>query len=82
MSTETTTLSITGMSCNHCVDAVRKNLTALGVTVHEVTVGKAVIQSNPDDVTMSQLSAAIEEAGFTLEPVTAWDHEGESSPRG
>lgn len=82
MSTETTTLSITGMSCNHCVEAVRKNLSALGVTVHEVTVGKAVIESNPDDVTMQQLSAAIEEAGFTLEPVTAWEHEGESSARG
>ena len=82
MSTETTTLSITGMSCDHCVEAVRKNLSALGVTVHEVTVGKAVIESNPDDVTMSQLTAAVEEAGFTLNPVTAWDHEGESPARG
>lgn len=78
MSTQTTTLSITGMSCDHCVAAVRKNLSALGLTVHEVTVGTAVIEANPDEVTMAQLSAAIEDAGFTLEPVTSWQHEGDS----
>lgn len=72
MSTQTTTLSITGMSCNHCVAAVRKNLSALGVKVHDVTVGTAVIEGNPDDISMAQLSAAIEDAGFSLEPVTSW----------
>ncbi len=81
MSTQTTTLAIRGMSCDHCVAAVRKSLSALGVTVHEVTVGRAVIEANPDDVTMAQLSTAIEEAGFTLEPVTAWEHEGDSLDR-
>ena len=81
MSTQTTTLSIRGMSCDHCVAAVRKNLSALGVTVHEVTVGRAVIEANPDQVTMAQLSTAIEEAGFTLEPVTTWEHEGDSPDR-
>jgi len=82
MSTQTTTLSITGMSCSHCVGAVRKNLEALaGVTVHDVTVGSAVIESNPDVVTMSQLTAAVEEAGFALDPVSDWSHEGDRGPR-
>ena len=81
MSTQTTTLSITGMSCGHCVEAVRKNLSALaGVTVHDVTVGHAVIESNPDAVTMAQLSAAVEDAGFSLDPVTEWD-DGDTSSK-
>lgn len=82
MSTQTTTLSITGMSCSHCVEAVRKNLDALaGVTVHEVTVGSAVIESNPDAVSMSQLTAAIEDAGFALDPIADWSHDADSATR-
>lgn len=81
MSTQTTTLSITGMSCEHCVSAVRKNLTALGLTVHDVSVGQAVIEANPDEVSMAQLEAAVEDAGFKLNPVDTWDHEGDNAPR-
>jgi copper chaperone CopZ len=68
----TTTLTISGMSCSHCVAAVTRHLSALdGVTVREVEVGRAVIDADPARVTPEALAAAIGAAGFTLDPVPA-----------
>lgn len=68
---ETTTLSVEGMTCAHCVRAVTEELNALeGVTVIDVDlrVGDAslvrVTASRPVDD--SEISAAIDEAGYTL----------------
>jgi len=58
-------LKVVGMSCNHCVMAVSKALSAVpGVArVVEVSLerGEAVIEGDAD---VSQLLAAVEEEGF------------------
>lgn len=60
------TLRIDGMSCGHCVKAVTMALLDLpGVSVRDVTVGAAVIDIDEAVVTDAQVTAAIEEAGFT-----------------
>lgn len=67
----TRTLQIDGMSCGHCVKAVTMALQDLpGVEVKEVTVGAATIDADDAVVSQSQLTQAIEEAGFTLVTAT------------
>ena len=65
-------LEIVGMSCGHCVKAVTMALQHLpGVAVKDVKVGHVLIDADDDVVTPAQLTAAIEEAGFTLESMRA-----------
>lgn len=60
----TTTLSIDGMSCGHCVQAVTKALSAVpGVKVRSVAVGSAVIEA-ADGLTTGKAVAALDEAGY------------------
>ena len=67
----TRTLTIDGMSCGHCVKAVTMALQDIpGVDVKDVRVGQAVIEAEEPLVTRDQLSAAIDEAGFTLTSVS------------
>ena len=67
----TRTLHIDGMSCSHCVKAVTLALQHVpGVEVREVTVGTAVVDLDEAAVSDAQLSAAIDEAGFTLQTGT------------
>jgi copper chaperone len=67
----TRTLTIEGMSCGHCVKAVAMALQEVpGVDVRDVRVGRAVIEAEEPLVTRDQLTAAIDEAGFTLTAVT------------
>jgi copper chaperone len=69
MDAHTITLSISGMSCGHCVTAVTESLAAVpGLTVRDVTIGHAVIDVDRT-VTPAQLAAAIEDAGYGLDAV-------------
>lgn len=70
---QTTTFSVDGMTCGHCVQHVTEELTALpGVTdvqIELVTGGSSpvtVVADGPlaDDA----VSAAVEEAGYALTP--------------
>jgi len=64
----TETLIIKGMSCQHCVMAVKKELELLdGVRVIQVEIGKADIQYDQNKVNREAIREAIDEAGFTLE---------------
>lgn len=57
---------ILGMSCNHCVMAVKKELSKLAVNSFDVEIGAVKIvygQDNPDE---NEIVAAIEEAGFRV----------------
>lgn len=61
------TLEIDGMSCDHCVSAVRSALEALeAVTVHEIDVGSAEVTFDPSDISHDQIGEAIDDAGFEL----------------
>ena len=60
-------IRIKGMSCEHCVMAVRRELSRLeGVTVKEVRIGSAVVSYDERAVTPSRLNSAVEEAGYTV----------------
>lgn len=69
MTTErTTTLSIDGMSCQHCVQRVKSALEGVaGVTRAEVDLdaGGATVNA-AEDVTRDQLAAAVTDAGYEV----------------
>ncbi len=63
----TTELQITGMSCGHCINAVRKELGKIpGVHVLDVQIGSARVSYDPKLVNEKALEAAITEAGYAL----------------
>jgi len=62
-STQSTTITIDGMSCGHCVNAVKAALTAVpGITSHEVAIGSATIAPA---AAADMALGAIDAAGFT-----------------
>ena len=63
---DTTTITISGMSCGHCVSAVRKALTEVtGVAVQDVQIGTAVVGVE-SAAARAAAEAAIERAGFDV----------------
>ncbi|MDT7856804.1 cation transporter [Rubrivirga sp. S365] len=57
-------LTIDGMSCDHCVAAVRNALESVpGADVRDVEVSRAVVEAAPD-TTRAMLVAAVERAGY------------------
>ncbi|MDR3628159.1 MAG: cation transporter [Ignavibacteriaceae bacterium] len=60
-------LKIEGMSCGHCVMAVKKELSKIqNMIVEDVQIGKAKVQYDETKVTDKNITDAIEEAGFKL----------------
>ena len=65
-------LTIEGMSCEHCVRAVKNRLTATpGVTVEDVVVGSATLQYDPARTNVDAIEEAIADEGYTAFPETA-----------
>lgn len=61
-------LKINGMSCHHCIRAVRAELEKMkNVIVDEVTLGRAKIRYDASKVTPANLAEAVKRAGY--EPV-------------
>lgn len=60
------TLKISGMTCNHCVMAVEKELKKLPVTQVAVSIGEARVTYDECTVAEARLHAAIEEAGYAV----------------
>lgn len=62
---EKLTLDIDGMSCGHCVGAVRRALEEIeGVQVESVRVGEAAVRYDPRTVTTDAIAAAIADQGY------------------
>ena len=60
-------LKIEGMSCNHCVMAVQKELSKLkNVKVQEVQIGSAKVEYDENTVNENALKSAVEEAGYKV----------------
>ncbi len=60
-------LEISGMSCGHCVGAVKKALAAVpGVTVEQVAIGSATVLFDAQVVDVARIAAAVDEAGFVV----------------
>ena len=60
------TFEIEGMTCDHCVAAVRSALESIdNAAVESVEVGRATVDAGPE-ATRERLAGAIEAAGFTV----------------
>lgn len=65
---EQTTIAIQGMSCGHCVAAVKGALGQLdGVEVREVKVGSATVAYDPHAVTPERITQAIADEGYAAQ---------------
>ena len=63
----TETLTIDGMSCDHCVRAVADALDGLdGVEVDDVRVGAATIRRDEARTSRDAVAAALGEEGYAL----------------
>lgn len=61
------TLKIQGMSCGHCVMALKKELEKVnGLTIVSVKIGEARVSWDGNHIDEAVLRAAVEEAGFKL----------------
>ena len=60
-------LKIDGMSCQHCVQAVKKALCeVIGVDSTEVEIGSATVRFDDAKASQKDLEAAVEKAGFSV----------------
>jgi copper chaperone len=58
-------VKIDGMTCGHCVGAVKQALTKLdGVTITSLGVGQAEVAYDPAKVNPPTILAAVEDAGY------------------
>ena len=63
----TETLTIDGMTCQHCVRAVQEALEGVdGVTVESVQIGEARVDVDETRATTAGIATALEEEGYTL----------------
>jgi copper chaperone CopZ len=63
---ERLTLTIEGMSCEHCVRAVRGRLEKTpGVKVDDVQVGTATLEFDPAKTNLDDIEEAIADEGYT-----------------
>ncbi|WP_067964171.1 heavy-metal-associated domain-containing protein [Nocardiopsis trehalosi] len=63
-----TTITVSGMTCGHCVNAVKEEVSALpGVTSVDVELdsGRVTIDGT-EPIDPDRLTAAIDEAGYTI----------------
>lgn len=66
----TTTVTISGMSCAHCVRAVFTSLAGVeGIKRADVSIGRAVLEHD-GSVTPQQIREAIATAGYEVEGFT------------
>jgi copper chaperone len=64
---ERISLTLAGMSCGHCVAAVRGALQTLdGVEVEQVEIGSASVSFDPSRVGAEQIARVVEEGGYTV----------------
>ncbi|HWP96335.1 MAG TPA: copper chaperone CopZ [Syntrophomonadaceae bacterium] len=69
MSSETKTLNVQGMSCNHCVSAVKNSVGALnGVSKVDVDLAgkKVMVEYNSELVNLDAIKESIEDAGYEV----------------
>ena len=72
MSTERVTLSVRGMTCGHCVAAVKRSLEEIpGVEGAAVTLDppRAEVTYDPSRATLESMRKATEEEGYPSSPV-------------
>jgi copper chaperone len=61
-----TVIKIDGMSCQHCVMAVKKEIQKLDVKNLDVKIGEASVEFDESKVSEENIEKAIEEAGYIV----------------
>lgn len=65
-------IEIVGMTCEHCVRAVRNRLTSTpGITVDDVKVGSVDLKLDETKASLNDVEEAISDEGYTVDTVTA-----------
>jgi copper chaperone len=59
-------IKIEGMSCGHCVMAVRKELMRLPLKIKDVSIGSAEVEYDENKVTCKEIKKAINKAGYLI----------------
>jgi copper chaperone len=63
---ESLKLTIEGMSCEHCVRAVKNRLSATpGVAVDQVAIGSATLRYDPAKINVDTIEDVIADEGYT-----------------
>ncbi|MCF8241067.1 MAG: heavy-metal-associated domain-containing protein [Melioribacteraceae bacterium] len=60
------TFKIDGMSCNHCVMALKKELSELALDFFDVEIGTAKVRYDVNKVKHEDIVSAIKEAGYKV----------------
>ncbi len=69
---ERVNLTIEGMSCGHCVNAVSGALRQLaGVSVEKVAIGSAIVSYDPARTSVDQIIDAVNDEGYTASRAAA-----------
>ena len=63
---KTEKIKITGMSCNHCVRSVEKELSKLELSKYNVQINLLDVEYDESKVTHDDIVKAIEEAGYEV----------------
>ncbi len=63
---KTEKIKIDGMSCGHCVMAVRKELSRLPLKIKDVSIGSAEVEYDETKVTYDEIKKAIANAGYSV----------------
>lgn len=57
-------ISVKGMVCRHCIEALERAIVRAGLTPVSIILGEAEIKENPDETSMRVLDKLIEAEGF------------------
>ena len=61
-----TSIKIEGMSCQHCVMAVKKEIQKLDVQNLDVKIGEAIVEFDESKVNEDKIKNAVKEAGYIV----------------
>ena len=61
-----TTIKIEGMSCQHCVMAVKKEIQKLDVQELDVQIGRAMVEFDENKLKIEAIENAIKKAGYIV----------------
>ena len=59
-------VKIDGMSCGHCVMAVRKELSRLPLKIKDISIGSAKVEYDEAKVTNDEIRRAVANAGYLV----------------
>ena len=61
-----TVIKIEGMSCQHCVMAVKKEIEKLNVQKLDIKIGEAIVEFDESKVSEENIRQAIKGAGYIV----------------